>query len=76
MTLLAGGRGNHRQPDDALCRCLTLLGLHVSGVVVLANEGAVVIGPFQYDDLTEEEKEHWESLDWGDEAATAGPPRT
>src|SRR5262249_6282605 len=52
MALRALGRGEDGQPHHALPRRVLLERLHVAGLVVLPDVGALVIGPLEHDDLS------------------------
>src|SRR5215831_4212559 len=51
IALLAGSRGGDRQPRDTGRGVFALQRLHVAAVVMLADERAAVIGPFEHDRL-------------------------
>jgi hypothetical protein len=50
-TLLAGRRGNDREPDDAARGRFLLELLHVAGAVVFFHVGTAVVRPFKHDRL-------------------------
>src|SRR5215472_3348314 len=51
IALLAGGRGGDRQSHDTCRDVFALQRLHVAALVILADERAAVIGPFEHNGL-------------------------